>query len=91
MGARLAVAFVVLVGVTPQSAPDPDQLLREADRLSGVLGTRHRFPRRHSGPRTRHPSQNDRVLEPVAGARALALLTGVVRELPDDLESLLAE
>lgn len=34
MGARLAVAFVVLVGVTPQSTPDPEQLLREADRLA---------------------------------------------------------
>lgn len=34
MGARLAVAFVVLVGVAPQSASDPEQLLREADRLA---------------------------------------------------------
>lgn len=34
MGALLAAAFFVLVGSAPQSASDPEQLLREADRLA---------------------------------------------------------
>lgn len=34
MGVLLAAAFFVLVGSAPQSASDPEQLLREADRLA---------------------------------------------------------